>query len=480
MASPEEVTPLVPETLPEDFGDWDSEDFANPAPTNPREAEAASARSNAAKPGARADDRDAILASLMERPRVSRPGSAFVKQPNDFTSWEKEATSAPAPAKSSEWDTSKLRREIPKPLAKSPERASASSPVVEKPRETWPALSSPVFAKPQKLTGEPADGSTKQASPKPEAGLTPSEAPVAPSRPGAAKADVARGSHELSTSEMRKADEALYQFFSSKNTEVTGEQKPAKKKWMIFVAAGACAILIPVAVVVSMGHHGVKTVAKQPSQSVQGATDTELQTNGSKPPANGQVTQGKPSPSNNRQEKTDDQSAQEQNATNQAQALTDTQTRMMNDQLSAPRTITPEMRKQTAENAPPPASLGAEGLGGGAMANVFNGHGQPTVKASLSKPLLISSAVANSMLVQKTAPAYPPMAKAALVSGTVELRATISKDGRVQDLHVVNGPAMLRQAAVDAVRNWRYKPYLLNDEPTEVETTIVVAFTLGK
>ena len=105
-------------------------------------------------------------------------------------------------------------------------------------------------------------------------------------------------------------------------------------------------------------------------------------------------------------------------------------------------------------------------------------HGPP-LKLSPSKPLAISSGVATGMLIQKTPPVYPPIAKSARVSGTVELHATISKNGTIKDLHVVSGPAMLRQAAVDAVRTWRYKPYRLNNEPTEVETTINVIFTLG-
>jgi protein TonB len=83
------------------------------------------------------------------------------------------------------------------------------------------------------------------------------------------------------------------------------------------------------------------------------------------------------------------------------------------------------------------------------------------------------------MLIQKTPPIYPPIARAARVSGTVELHATISKNGTIKDLHVVSGPAMLQQAAVDAVRNWRYKPYKLNNEPVEVETTIRLVFALG-
>jgi protein TonB len=61
----------------------------------------------------------------------------------------------------------------------------------------------------------------------------------------------------------------------------------------------------------------------------------------------------------------------------------------------------------------------------------------------------------------------------------VVLQATISKNGTIENLRVIGGPAMLQQAAMDAVRQWRYKPYLLNNEPVEVETTVNVIFSLG-
>jgi protein TonB len=83
------------------------------------------------------------------------------------------------------------------------------------------------------------------------------------------------------------------------------------------------------------------------------------------------------------------------------------------------------------------------------------------------------------MLIQKTQPVYPPIAKAARVSGTVVIQATISKSGTIENLKVISGPAMLQQSALDAVRSWRYRPYLLNNDPVEVETTINVIFTLG-
>ena len=100
-------------------------------------------------------------------------------------------------------------------------------------------------------------------------------------------------------------------------------------------------------------------------------------------------------------------------------------------------------------------------------------------KADAGKKLTISAIVAQEMLKQKVAPVYPPIAKAARVAGTVILHATISKSGSVEDLKVVSGPAMLQQAAFNAVQQWRYKPYMVDNQPTDVETTITVAFGMG-
>jgi protein TonB len=118
------------------------------------------------------------------------------------------------------------------------------------------------------------------------------------------------------------------------------------------------------------------------------------------------------------------------------------------------------------------------GSGGNVMGNLFGDSGA-NVKAAPVKKLIISSGVMQGMLLLKTTPVYPPIAKAARVQGTVVLQATISKTGSIENLHVVNGPTMLQQAAQDAVRQWRYKPYLLNGEPVEVETTVNVIFSLG-
>jgi len=92
----------------------------------------------------------------------------------------------------------------------------------------------------------------------------------------------------------------------------------------------------------------------------------------------------------------------------------------------------------------------------------------------------ISGGVAHGLLLSKVDPIYPAAAKAGRVQGTVILQAKIGKDGHVNDLHVVSGPALLQGAAMDAVNQWTYRPYLLNGNPVEVMTTVNVVFMLGE
>jgi protein TonB len=136
-----------------------------------------------------------------------------------------------------------------------------------------------------------------------------------------------------------------------------------------------------------------------------------------------------------------------------------------------------------AEKEAPVASFGVAGsdFGGanGAMGSLFGDAAKTQVKAAPPKVVKISSGVMQGMVLLKTQPIYPPIAKAARVQGVVVLQATISKTGSITDLRVVSGPAMLQSAALDAVKSWRYKPYLLNNEPVEVETQVNVIFTLG-
>ena len=84
-----------------------------------------------------------------------------------------------------------------------------------------------------------------------------------------------------------------------------------------------------------------------------------------------------------------------------------------------------------------------------------------------------------AMLVRKVIPVYPPIARAARISGVVRLIGTIGKDGAIQNLEIVSGHPLLARAALEAVRQWVYKPTLLNGIPVEVVAPIEVNFTLG-
>ena len=102
------------------------------------------------------------------------------------------------------------------------------------------------------------------------------------------------------------------------------------------------------------------------------------------------------------------------------------------------------------------------------------------VDAAPRKKVAISSGVAQGLLIKRVQPVYPQEAKDAKVSGTVVLHVTIDTSGKVEDANVISGPSMLQQASLDAVQQWEYRPYLLNGEAVEVDTTVSVIFSLSE
>jgi len=94
--------------------------------------------------------------------------------------------------------------------------------------------------------------------------------------------------------------------------------------------------------------------------------------------------------------------------------------------------------------------------------------------------VLMGGDVQAAKLIKKVIPAYPPLARRARVSGTVRLLGVVAKDGTVQRLELMSGHPLLSQAALDAVRQWVYKPTLLNGQPVEVQAPIDVIFTLAQ
>jgi protein TonB len=119
----------------------------------------------------------------------------------------------------------------------------------------------------------------------------------------------------------------------------------------------------------------------------------------------------------------------------------------------------------------------ASGVLGGIIGGVGGGP-PPPPKAAPSR-IRVGGQVQQAKMLRMVQPLYPAIAKTAHISGTVILHAIISKDGNVEQLEYVSGPPLLMRAAMDAVKQWRYQPTTLNNDPVEVDTTISVVFSLG-
>jgi TonB family protein len=144
-------------------------------------------------------------------------------------------------------------------------------------------------------------------------------------------------------------------------------------------------------------------------------------------------------------------------------------------------TLTPDVVKQAIlamKEFDEHLSLSAYANNGAADWRIGPESAQEPVKALAGPVIRVGGNIQAVNLVSKVTPAYPALAKQARVQGTVRLEATIGKDGTVQDLQVMSGHPLLAQAALDAVKNWVYRPTLLNGDPVVVKTTIDVNFTL--
>jgi len=157
-------------------------------------------------------------------------------------------------------------------------------------------------------------------------------------------------------------------------------------------------------------------------------------------------------------------------------------------QVIAPRSVPREIVHIDETNAPPPVDVGGPSVVGGAgnslaRNSVLNSIGTgfafvPAPPPTPSVPPRISRMMEGN-LIDRVQPQYPPLARQARVQGIVVLRAVISREGRIENVQVISGHPLLVKSAMDAVRQWRYRPYYLNNEPVEVETQVTVNFMLS-
>ncbi|MGA7632797.1 MAG: energy transducer TonB [Terriglobales bacterium] len=160
---------------------------------------------------------------------------------------------------------------------------------------------------------------------------------------------------------------------------------------------------------------------------------------------------------------------------------------VVNGQLRAPTKI-PQKIQMIKEEENPPDLGGVSGgvpggipggATGGVMGSILSSTQVAVPKVATPQRVRVSTGVATGLLIRKVTPNYPQLAKQARIQGSVVLQAEISKDGTIQNLQLISGHPMLAPAAIEAVKQWRYKPYLLNGEPVAVETQVVVNFSLS-
>jgi len=166
------------------------------------------------------------------------------------------------------------------------------------------------------------------------------------------------------------------------------------------------------------------------------------------------------------------------------------QTDIVNGQLRTPTKIPEKVQMIKEDEAPPPVMSASGVIGGvpggvpgGQMGGVIGGIISSTPvavpKAVTPQRIRVSQGVTQGMIIRRVQPAYPPLARQARIQGPVVLQAEIGKDGSIQNLRLISGHPMLAPAAIEAIKQWKYKPYILNGEPVEVETTITFNFTLS-
>ncbi|HEY1806283.1 MAG TPA: TonB family protein [Terracidiphilus sp.] len=287
------------------------------------------------------------------------------------------------------------------------------------------------------------------------------------------KDDAEESRSEPETAEEAQAEIPLFRGFQS-YSEAEGGQKSASRWLTIASVVIAIPMLCVLIFLVDKAHSGAPFIAKLVNHPAPTAGDTPGQPDTQDPSHRVKITVDQPSAGVAGQPASNGQPGNNGQADKPAQVQTET----TYDQPAGPAEGPSESKKQAAENVPSTAGSGRGDAGGpGANAGATRAGTQPTDREGAPGLATVSAEAAAGRLMESRMPIYPPGAKEAGVSGTVELEATISKDGTVKDLRAVSGPEQLRQAAIQSVRTWRYRPFVMNNEPAEVQTTINVVFS---
>jgi periplasmic protein TonB len=368
------------------------------------------------------------------------------------------ADPAPAPNVHSE----ALRHPAPAAPQKAPGSAPAGEPKKEDDIDTWDSLwIHPALAAQQgKPIEKPAAPSSEGQAKKKAAAVSGPQLVQRAAAAAVAAAPARVAAEPVPTASPAPAAAAAAPLFRQVEPETSVHAQRPWVRWAIF--GGAPLVIIGLILMIFLPAHKSSIPAATPTQTQ--SVPTQGQAAAATAPAAASVD-AKPSAKPSAATPLEEEPAQGPAVSSQ----------MMNAQLNAPSRISGSIKKPAAQGEEPGAFTAGMDTNSALPGQVFGGSRQVKVEAPVSA---ISSGVADGLLLRKTSPVYPEIAKQAHVSGTVVLGANITKAGSLTNLHVLSGPTMLRAPALDAVKTWHYRPYMLNNQPVEVETTIRVVFSL--
>ncbi len=360
---------------------------------------------------------------------------------------------------------------VPEPAAANPEESDfaawdaanlrrASMPPVPKPD----ARPRPALVPEKRKAPEPVRVVPKVEEPEPEPVVEAAPAPIAPpiERPPVA-VDIFRSAT-----------------FHSENSEAAEKQSANVMKWVL-IAAGPVVLALVLLVVFSRSSSPSAAASNTKQSAAAASTPAPALAKEDDPAAAGRLivnATGKPG-SNvqtpNLKPSASQTQAQPAAPAQDAQPAASVSPDAMAAQLVAPTRIAGQIKTAAPADEPPPSAPAAVSLddNNSVPGSVFGSGPKAKVMPHI---VPISAGVAAGMIVHKTAPVYPKFAQDAHITGTVVLKATITKQGSIEGIQVLSGPKLLAPSAVDAVKTWKYRPYMLDGQPVAVETNVTVVF----
>ncbi len=320
------------------------------------------------------------------------------------------------------------------------------------------------------------------AAPVPEFVPVSSPAPKPPAKPAAARVAVLPAAGRAPSAPARPPAPAYTEFEPVRQAPQPQRAKPAESRPQAESAepekkAGAGKfVVIGVVALVLIGGGSAAYMKGRPKAAPTNQpvpAQTAAMTASQKPAAQGPGTQANGSTSSSANTQANNTHAAE--TTQSAEAL-GAQAAAIDQQANAPSRISKDLGMLRGSDAPPSADFGSGAEG--PVNNPFSGQSGPKVKVAQQK-VAVSSGPSAPLVMQKARVVYPQMARTShgdFISGTVVIQATILKTGAVGNLRAISGPALLRQAALDSVKNWRFKPSMLDGQPVEADTTVSVTF----